>query len=431
MTAGPATAALFRRLRLRLTAAFVIVALVGSAVLCVILLELSSAFEQRNLFSELRGLASRATALTYVEDGVPKTDGLSDDALTTWAHGLAVFDSKPPPGMHVLFSSGRINPGDVEAIARESLRDSAENGTVADVSMNGEELTAVAMPWFDGDSVRGSAVVVAPRPQLLTSRLLVPFVAGGLALVGILTAMVWLIAGRGLRMADRAFSDRERFLATAAHELRTPLARLRAGAESLRRIVPAQPHGAALQQLLTSADTAGRVVANILLASRIDRGDASVRRMPVRLDEVAGGAEHLHKDLVVDIREPVTVSGDPDLIRHAVANLVDNALRHGGVGADSPQVTVSVFTRDGAGVLQVSDHGPGLPPEADVVARYAAGPQGGTGLGLSLVRWIADQHDATLRLGDHDGSSGGAVVELTFPQLSDPRKGRSEPTGSA
>lgn len=424
MRAAPDTTGLLRRLRVRLTAAFAIVALVGSAVLCVILLRVSSAYEQRYLFSELRGLASRATALTYVEDGRAKIDGLSDDALTTWAHGLAVFDSKPAPGIHLLFSSGRMNPGVVEGVARESLRDTEEKGTVADVSMDGEDVTAVAMPWFDNDSVRGAAVVVAPRPQVSTSRLLVPFVAGGLALTGILTGMAWLIAGRGLRMADRAIADRERFLASAAHELRAPLARVRARAESLRRNIPAaEPSGEALQQLLTSVDTAGRVVANILLASRIDRGEVAVRRIPLRLDELAGDAEHLHEDLVVDIREPVTVTGDPDLIRHALANLVDNAVRHGRVAGEPPQVTVTVLTRDGRGVLRVSDKGPGLPCDADVVARYTAGPQGGTGLGLSLVRWIADRHDATLGLTGSGGADGGAVVELAFPRVSGSREG--------
>ena len=138
------------------------------------------------------------------------------------------------------------------------------------------------------------------------------------------------------------------------------------------------------------------------------------RAEPVRLDQLAGELEHGVDGLVVDVREPMVVTGDAGLLRHAMTNLVDNAVRHGRVGATPPAVLLRLYRRGGLPVVEVSDDGPGFPADTDVLARYVSGPTGGTGLGLPLVVWIAERHGASVRLGAPAYGTGG-VVEIAFP----------------
>jgi two-component system, OmpR family, sensor kinase len=110
------------------------------------------------------------------------------------------------------------------------------------------------------------------------------------------------------------------------------------------------------------------------------------------------------------VHEPVVVEGDEALLRHAVANLVDNARRHGGT-ADAMHVTV--VRADGGAALTVLDRGSGFPSGLDALSPYA-GTGEGTGLGLSLVDWVVRRHGGRLELGTGpDGT--GAEVRIHLP----------------
>lgn len=412
---NPPTRVVLRRLRRRLTAVFAFVSAVGLTVFVTVLVVADAHFETEQLDTQLRGQASRAAALVYLDDaGRPQVDGIRDDSVAATTPALVVYSASPGAAPVVLFQVGATPPGSLFEMVRHGLRDSAEQGTVARVPFEGGAGQAVAMPWFNGEQVAGVAVAVAPaaRPRVT---LVVPAVGGGVLLLLALTTTGWVLAGRSLRPAEAALADRERFLATAAHELRGPLTRLRVGAESASRAAgrgeEVQP---VLGRLTALADSAGQVVANLLLATRIDHAEVPLLTQPVALARMGAELEHTYPSLVVDVTEAVTVAGDEPLLRHLVVNLVDNALRHGrGHDGSAPLVTLSVSTERGCPLIRDGDDGPGFPTDRDVRVAYVSGPRGGTGLGLPLVLWIAGRHGATVQLGN--GPGGGACVEVVFP----------------
>lgn len=409
--------ALLRRLQWRLSGGFVAVACLGLVTFVVVLEHLDDGFAGERQSAALRAQASRAAALVYLDGkGLPRTDGIRDDVVATGPGALTVF-AAPGRGsaLKVLLVTGGADPSRVEPLARTALQDAAEEGSTARLATPAGPARAVAMPWFDKRGVAGAVVATAPVEAQPRGELLSPAIgaAGALLLLLTLTGL-WLIR-RSVRPALAALEDRERFLATAAHELRAPLARLRAGAESARRTVDrSEPVARVLDRLVSVADNAGHVVANLLLATRIEHSPLPLQQAPVRLDVLAGELETAFGCLV-DVSEPVTVTGDAALLRHAMVNLVENALRHGKVGEVAPDVLVRLARGHDGVVLQVVDDGPGFPPGVDVLARYATGPGGGTGLGLPLVQWIVEQHGATLELANRDGGRYGAVVTVTFP----------------
>lgn len=428
---GPGGLAVLRRLQRRLSLGFVAVACLALVVFVVVLERLDDGYAGERQRAALQAQASRAAALVYLDGkGVPRTDGVRNDVVATGPGALAVFAGRDGgAAMRQLLVTGGAEPARVEDLARAALQDAAEKGTTAQLATPSGPVRAVAMPWFDRRGVAGAVVATAPVGAQPRSELLAPAIGAGGALLVLLTLTgLWLIR-RSVRPALAALEDRERFLATAAHELRAPLARLRAGAESARRSVDrSAPAARTLDRLVSVADSAGHVVANLLLATRIEHAPLPVQQAPVRLDVLAGELETAFGCLV-DVSEPVTVTGDAALLRHAMVNLVENGIRHGSVGDVAPNVLVRVGQEDGVAVLQVVDDGPGFPPGVDVLARYVIGSTGGTGLGLPLVQWIVQQHGATLHLANRDGGHYGAVVTVTFPAAG--HRPRREERGSS
>ena len=232
----------------------------------------------------------------------------------------------------------------------------------------------------------------------------------------------------------RAALERERaFMADAAHELRTPLAALDLQMGMLARARSDAERAAAMETLSAGMQRAIRLVEQLLALAR-QEPQAQVRRVPVRLDELAREvvaelvplADAGGIDLGVSGAQPVTVRGDPDDLRTLLRNLVDNAVRYGGAGG---RVDVSVEEEPaGAGArmarLTVSDQGPGIPQDErervfDRFYRRAGTTPPGSGLGLSIVKTIAAAHGAKLTLAD--GPSGrGLSVTVSFRQDAPP-----------
>lgn len=224
-------------------------------------------------------------------------------------------------------------------------------------------------------------------------------------------------------MLDRlaASSERQRsFVADAAHELRSPLARMRAELE----VDSAHPASADLAAthatVLGETVTLQRLVDDLLLLARGDAGAlAAGRAEPVDLDDVVERQAMVRRGQggpTVDTRgvAPVQVRGDEAQLGRAVANLLDNAVRHAG-GA----VTVTLAEdAHGVAVLTVADDGPGI-PAADrdrVFERFtrlddARSAGGGAGLGLAIARDIAERHGGDLQL----ARGPGARFVLTLP----------------
>jgi signal transduction histidine kinase len=225
----------------------------------------------------------------------------------------------------------------------------------------------------------------------------------------------------GAEATARASEARtRRFVADAAHELRTPIAGVQAVAEAALSPGMAPEERERLHLLmLRESHRAGRLVDDLLVLARLDAG-LELRREPVDLLELARGeaerARLVAPDQQVEVRgESVIVHGDVSRLAQVLGNLLDNARRHAGPGA----VTVTVSGGDPATVL-VTDDGPGVPPADrerifDRLVRLdeARGGDGGAGLGLAIARGIARAHGGDLRCVDPP-SGRGAAFELVL-----------------
>lgn len=203
-------------------------------------------------------------------------------------------------------------------------------------------------------------------------------------------------------------------LANASHELRSPLARLKM-AVSLLEEAPAESRLALRQEIESNIRELDALVEEVLLASRLDAAQALDRREPVDLLALAA-EEGARVEAQVE-GEPVVVMGDERLLRRALRNLLENARRYG--GSEPPLVRVDL--QGGQARVQVCDRGPGVPEdqrERIFEAFYRlpghAEHAGGVGLGLSLVRQIAQRHDGQVRCEPREG--GGSCFSLRLPQ---------------
>jgi two-component system sensor histidine kinase TctE len=216
-----------------------------------------------------------------------------------------------------------------------------------------------------------------------------------------------------LERLSNAMRAQKRFVADAAHQLRTPLAAVLLHAERAERATDVLSEREALGALHRSVERAARVSGQLLALARTDpEAVTAIELKPVDLTTLARqvGEEWVSRALARDIDfglavpdHPVLVRGDERLLSEVLANLIDNALRYGGTGG---HVTVMVETGEQTR-LSVQDDGPGIPVEerAHIFERfYRLQDDGsdGCGLGLSIVEEIARLHNATVEV------SGGA-----------------------
>ncbi|HVR50541.1 MAG TPA: sensor histidine kinase N-terminal domain-containing protein [Pseudorhodoferax sp.] len=225
----------------------------------------------------------------------------------------------------------------------------------------------------------------------------------------------------------RGMLERERqFAATAAHQLRTPLAGLRLGLARAAEAPDLATARGVLQELDGTTQRTARLIQQLLALSRLD---PEVRKeldlVHVDLLSLARdvGETYLdaaqNKRIDIELRTSeadvdVLVHGHADLLSEALGNLIDNAIRYTPPGG---RVVIAVHAQPPA--LEVSDSGPGIPAdERDIVferfVRGRATQGGGCGLGLPIVKEIAALHDAQVTL--DDSALGGARLMLRFPQ---------------
>jgi two-component system sensor histidine kinase QseC len=225
------------------------------------------------------------------------------------------------------------------------------------------------------------------------------------------------------RIRDSLDSER-RFTSHAAHELRTPVAAIRAQTEVALAASDAAERDTALRQSLAGCDRMSRLVTQLLVLARADESAALPVTERCRLDTVveqalADVASEEAADAVslsLEAPAPVFVTGDPALLEALIRNLTDNAIRHGGPGTG---IRVEVTVRDRHALLTVEDDGPGVPPDAmrQLGRRFFRGAEtraSGSGLGLSIVARIAEMHRGSVHFGNGAGGRGFRV-EITLP----------------
>jgi signal transduction histidine kinase len=218
------------------------------------------------------------------------------------------------------------------------------------------------------------------------------------------------LAGAFDRMAGRIetlLTAERRLLLDISHELRSPLARLGVAVELARS---GDDRNAALNRIQKESDRLNALVGQLLQVTRAEGDPNSLRRHPVRLDELVeqlvndSGIEAAAHDCAVTYQrhEPVTVQGDPELLRRAVENVIRNAIRY---APPQSAVEVSLARNNGKAVVDIRDHGPGVPDEAlprlfDAFYRVESDrnrTSGGIGLGLSIARRAIELHKGSIR----------------------------------
>lgn len=212
---------------------------------------------------------------------------------------------------------------------------------------------------------------------------------------------------------ERLVAQTRHLSASLAHDLRTPLARLRSRLEMLS---DGEQRGAALEE----ANRLSEIFDTIMRVARIEVAhgkdgfeQVELNALAEELAEIFGPViEDAGKHLIVDVSGPTTISADRQMLVQAMANLIQNALVHGG-----PKVTLFAQNR----AIGVADNGPGVDPlqyreiVKPMVRLDAARASDGTGLGLALVRAVADRHGAEFILSAHDPH--GLCATLKFAEL--------------
>jgi two-component system OmpR family sensor kinase len=239
-----------------------------------------------------------------------------------------------------------------------------------------------------------------------------------------------------LSQIEQAFADRgrseerlRRFLTDASHELRTPLASIRGYAELFHLGAASDPAEVerAMSRIEAEATRMGVLVENLLLLARLEE----LPEAPLTEVDLTELAEHAAQDtraaapdreVLLHDNGVVRVLGDPQQLRQVLSNLMRNAVIHTAPGT---AIEITVAREANRAVIEVRDHGAGLPPDAGdhLFERFwrtergrSRGP-GGAGLGLAIVKAIVETHR-----GDVDGRNadgGGAVFRVTLPLIRD------------
>jgi two-component system, OmpR family, sensor histidine kinase BaeS len=219
------------------------------------------------------------------------------------------------------------------------------------------------------------------------------------------------------RERQRGEAARRRLLTSIGHDLRTPLASLRAAIEALQDGVAPDP---ARYLVSMNGDVAllHSLVEDLFVLARLEAGELRLDRIPVDLAEVADSvvesvtplAAQAQVRVHLDAAVPVPTTGDPQALERVMRNLVDNAIRHAPHGS---VVQLGVGVDGGSAAVRVHDEGPGFPPEFvahafELFSRADAARErrsGGAGLGLAIARELVEAHGGTIRIEDGPGAA--------------------------
>lgn len=218
-----------------------------------------------------------------------------------------------------------------------------------------------------------------------------------------------------------------------AHDLKTPLTRLRNRAESvLSGKRSAREYREALEATIAESDQLIRTFNAILMISRLEAGKSTEPTTDVNLAETVRDVVELYEPLAEEngvaltacVDEEPVIPGNRELIGQALSNIVDNAIKYSANAAEQPQVVVTLTADESAVTMSVRDNGPGV-PEADreraterFVRLEKSRNMPGAGLGLSLAKAVMTFHGGVLRLQD---GGPGLEVRMTFPRKGAPR----------
>ncbi len=212
-----------------------------------------------------------------------------------------------------------------------------------------------------------------------------------------------------------AFEAQQNFVADAAHELRTPLSALKLQVASLERAGDEQARATAVARLSAGIERATRLVEQLLVLARQEEGAAASSSTVdlaalgrQALGELAGHAQLKNIDLGLHHADEVSVQGQADALLILIRNLVDNAIKYTPAGG---RVDLEVWAEPDGARIEVHDSGPGIPVEErervfDRFYRIPGSEASGSGLGMAIIKAIADRHHAKLTLGESERLKG-------------------------
>ena len=216
-----------------------------------------------------------------------------------------------------------------------------------------------------------------------------------------------------------------------AHDLQSPVARLRASIDTALAATVDEPAAEALRRALADAEALQAMLAAALELGRLESGTVEDRRRAIALDEVVADLAELYEPLAeqsgiaLDAQvDAVRVLGDRELLSRALANLIDNAIKYGGErGEGEGRIALRCRAEGPWALVSVADNGPGIPADQRerAVDRFTrldnARTRPGAGLGLAMVQAVAQLHGGALELSGGDAADlGGLVATLRLPR---------------
>ncbi len=386
-----------RRLRIIVTALSGLVTLVA----VVALSRLAVDYGNRRIEAETRHAAEAhvSDALLMLHDGVEPKE------IPVWFIG--------GDGQVKAYSTSTLSPPFNLLIPRHPDGSTSGSVTYETFSQGGESYLGFGQPTANNEALVGVESLTGSADERSSLRLRIGLGAGALVVGSCIAS--WFVAGRALRPARQALSERRGFLADAAHEMRTPLAVILASAsQALSRPRERDEYVRSLAEIRSAAERASLGVSELLDLARLESGQAIPRLAPLRLDllaeEVAVAVRADDCTITADPGTAIVVDADMALLRQAVDNVVRNAARR----AQQVSLTTGIDGRDG--LLTVLDDGPGFDPAVlpTVFDRYTRGDRRGeVGIGLTLVKAILAAHGGAVTAANRP--EGGASVTLRVP----------------
>lgn len=232
-----------------------------------------------------------------------------------------------------------------------------------------------------------------------------------------------------LQRLENSFAELRRFAADASHELRTPLTALRAEGEvALNSVREPEQFRQSIGAMLEEAQRLQDLVDSLLTLARAEADQRPLNRVPIELGAVTREAveslrilaDEKQQQLAVEANGELPATGDAALLRHALLNLVHNAIRYTPAGG---RISVTCSRRDREAVVEVCDNGEGIAPEhqANVFERFyrvdktRSRSEGGAGLGLAIAKLAVERHGGRIELESAPGKGSTFRVLLPLP----------------
>jgi len=425
---SPGPAAPLARLRLRLTAWYaatfgLILLLLGGGLFLAIRAQIS-----RQLDRSLRQATTALMQAARIREVESRT---ASGAVVDAVDELHIPDRQ----LYLMQPDGTpVKPPQAEDWVREAAREAGRTGR-ADLErparhdrtlrLHAERFTVL------GTTYVGAAVADVAELENQFAALIASFSAAALVALVLVAAGGWLLVRKSTEPVEQTMATMRRFMADAAHELRTPITVLRGQAEvALQREREPADYAEALRRIEREAERLGATVEDLLTLARADAGERPIARERVFLDDLALDAATAARalaarrgvELEVGTFEEGAVTGDPALLHQLLMIVLDNAVKFTPQGG---RVKLSAAAPGGQAEVVIEDTGIGIRADQlpHIFERFWRGDPArarrdgaeGAGLGLAIARWIADAHGAQLVVASEPGK--GTRVAIRFPPV--------------